>query len=679
MGEAFRPESDAFAAMRRLVRAGDWRAGLASFDEARRAGASPDARSRLLCAIARLRLAGDDPVGKGRAKEVDDAAFDAREGGIDAALVLEADGRLDVRRLAIAPLIRKGELSRAASLLRVLVQACPNLTDDRQTLASVLGRLKRWGEAVACADEAAAIAPTDPVLQGARIQLRLLADREAEAAALACDTADLVTAELPNAHLWLMALLRGGQVEAAAEMAAGFDAAGFANESVAAVAVQSLVAHRRIGAAIDAGEAALAAGLDGAALRLQLGLAHLERGYVNDRAARALTHFTEGLRLSPENLRLNAAQGETLLRKGRYVDALAPLSKACELSPGLAQARSLYARALRHAGRYAEAADQTLKLVEAAPDSPRWQRSAAAALAQAGHPDEAGRLFDRHLRTRTEGLPGTFAQAMQDLGNRLDDMSVLPAIPTARLDWAWSLRRGQDDVDREQWERAACWGHLADQLILDWLECRQGREDEAMAILDGLDELEEFFQPFAESGRGTVIATAHVGPMYAGLMVLELLGVPSRWVSSTPGIPGVSYASALISTADQSDARVGRTMLRALADRYAVCLAIDGAPNPAAPRILFEGQEITYSSFAARAAHRLGSPSIFYAPRWENGRIVHTAEALPESQPGEDVEAFALRWQEAYLRLLREHLAGPPENLRLGGGIWRHVRAPERV
>lgn len=680
MAEVGRPAGDAFADVRRLVRAGEWQAGLAGFDEARRAGAQPDASARLLCAIARLRLACDDPAAEARqAGKEGDAAGGVLDDGIDVALVQEADGRLDVRRQAVAPLIRKGELSRAAALLRVLVQVRQDLNDDRRTLASVLGRLKRWDEAVACADEAAAIAPGDPALQGARIQLRLLANREAEAAALARDTAGLVAADLPNAHLWLMALLRAGQTEAAAEMAAGFDATRFANENVAAVTVQSLLAHRRIGAAIEAGEAALVAGREGAMLRMQLGLAHLERGYVPDKAARALRHFTEGLRLAPENLRLNAAQGETLLRTGRYADALGPLSKACELAPGLAQVRSLHARALRYAGRYAEAADQALKLVETSPDALRWQRSAAAALAQAGRAEEAGRLFDRHLRARADRLPGSFAQALHDLDGRLDDASTLSATPPARLDWAWSLRRGQEDVDRGQWERAARWGHLADRLILEWLECRPGREEEAMEILAGLDELEAFLRPLREEGRGMVVATAHVGPMYAGLMVLELLGVPSRWISSTPSIGGTSYASALISTADKSDAQVGRAMLRALNDGYAVCLAVDGAPNPAAPRIVFEGQEITYSSFAARAAHRLGLPSLFYAPRWADGRIIHAVEVLPESQPGEDVEVYALRWQEAYLRLLRDHLAGPPENLRLSGGIWRHVRAPERV
>ncbi len=39
---------------------------------------------------------------------------------------------------------------------------------------------------------------------------------------------------------------------------------------------------------------------------------------------------------------------------------------------------------------------------------------------------------------------------------------------------------------------------------------------------------------------------------------------------------------------------------------------------------------------------------------------------------GEDADAYSQRWQKAYFERLREHLAGPPENLRLSGGIWRY-------
>jgi hypothetical protein len=94
----------------------------------------------------------------------------------------------------------------------------------------------------------------------------------------------------------------------------------------------------------------------------------------------------------------------------------------------------------------------------------------------------------------------------------------------------------------------------------------------------------------------------------------------------------------------------------------------------AAPKILFEGQEMTYSSFAARTAHRLGVPSAFCAPRWEGNRIGFIIERLPDALPEEDADSHAERWRDAFLASLRRYLGGEPENLRLSGGLWRHIR-----
>jgi lauroyl/myristoyl acyltransferase len=162
--------------------------------------------------------------------------------------------------------------------------------------------------------------------------------------------------------------------------------------------------------------------------------------------------------------------------------------------------------------------------------------------------------------------------------------------------------------------------------------------------------------------------------MYAGAMALELLGVRSRWLASTPSVARTAYAKSLISTSDQTGVEVAKQVLASVRQGYAVVIAVDGAVNVAAPRVPFEGQEITYSSFAARTAHRLEVPSLFCAPRWEGNRIGFVTERLPDPLPGEDADSHAERWREAYFDALRRFLGGPPENLRLGGGLWRHVR-----
>lgn len=589
------------------------------------------------------------------------------------ALTQAEQGWRDARRLLVSPLVRAGRLELAITALERLVDAYPARTDDRRLLASLLGRTEQWDRAIAQADAAAAISPDAGALQAARIQLRVQAGRIAQAADVARQTHALALADPGDAHGWMLAYSRNGDTSEAAGIAMALQAEDLPNARVATVAVRVLLDDDRVLAAILLGNAALDAGHDAPALRASLGLAHLRRATDDDRKRHALAHFEAGLNASPADVRLLTLYGETLLRAGRYKEAVVPLQQAMDLAPELEQTRALYARALRYTLQYGQAADQLLHLVEKSPDKPLWQRAAIGALSQAGRKQEAEALFERYVAQRGQGLPPTFQQALDQLAQKLDTAPI----PQARLDWAWSLR-GDATADRVQWERRARWGHLVDHLLFDWLECREDSVEEAMQVLGELDTGERFFAPLLAAGRGVVVATAHVGPMYAGLMALELLGIPSRWLATAPSIAQSSYAAALISTADQTEAQVAKACMRALGAGQVLCLAVDGAANPAAPRTDFEGQAVTYSAFAAHLAHRQGVPSVFYVPRWENGRVAYTLEMLPAVEPGENADAYAQRWQEAYFKHLRAHVAGPPENLRLSGGIWRHVQSADR-
>jgi tetratricopeptide (TPR) repeat protein len=628
--------------------------------ENRRPAAGTDARD----ATVRLR----EIIGQIRAS----ADPERNMAALEPALRQAKDGWRDVRRLLVSPFIREGRLEPAIAALGALIAVHPARSDDRRLLASLYGRMEQWDRAIAEADAAAGIEPGNAALHAVRIQLRVQAGRMPEAAEVARETLALAQSEPDGAYFWMMAFMRNGDVADAAGIASALDPEKLPNERVATTAVRALLGDGRNVAAIRLGEAALCAGHDCAALRSSLGLAYLRRGSEEDRKVHALTHFEAGLQAAPADVRLLTLYGETLLRAGRYKESVAPLERVIALAPELEQTRGLYARALRYTLQYGEAADQLMKLAERFPDKLLWQRAAIGALSQAGRKEEAEALFARYVTTRSARLPDTFQEAMVRMEEKLDTAPI----PQARMDWAWSMR-GDTSIDRATWERRARWGHMVDHLLFDWLECREERAEEAMQLLGELDTGERFFAPLLAAGRGVVVATAHVGPMYAGLMALELVGIPSRWLATAPRSAQSSYAEALISTADQTEAQVAKACMRALGSGYVLCLAIDGAANPAAPRTTFEGQEVTYSSFASHLAHRMGVPSVFYAPRWEDGRVAYTLEMLPSANPGEDAEAYARRWQQAYFERLREHLAGPPENLRLSGGIWRHVTAAD--
>ncbi len=402
-----------------------------------------------------------------------------------------------------------------------------------------------------------------------------------------------------------------------------------------------------------------------AAVHLEVGDALLALARRDD----AVQRFGRALQIEPDNVRGLARRGETLLIKNDYRAARIDLARALELAPQLNHLNVWLGRALKGAGEYDRAADLMVAACLNQPESVELRRAAASALSQAGRPEAAMRLYDHLLKSREAGLPDDFHRGLEALWDKVDDVEV----PKARFDWAWQFRDKERFTDREEWERRGKWGLLADRLIYDWLECRMEEAGQVLDKVSELDPLHEMVQPLVDQGRGVIFASAHIGAMFTGPLALELLGFENRWMASTPGLPSVSFNRQLISTSDQTEAQVARQAMRALAQGATLTIAVDGAMNVAAPRISFEGQEITYAGFASRLAYKQKAPSVFAVPQWRDGIIEHHLAKLPYPKEGETLDEFTARWREAYLDQLRIVLSAAPENLRLAGGIWRHI------
>lgn len=638
-----------------LIRAGEWTAGLQAVDAASASGEEPDGVVRLLVGIALVRSGG------------------WQAGSITPELIRNGD-QTDLRRLLVTPLIQKGALDEAAQVLGALIEAYPPGTRDRTQRGSLYARLRRWDEAIADVDAAALDDPEDAVARAARLQYRIQGGKIREAAELASSIEELPSDDR-TLNFMLLSLIRGGDRTQAAEFVDRIRRFGIEDPLLAGNMLQALVRADRLQDAIDLGEWFVSEAIDGPLVRSFLAQAWYRGGPPGDRFSRAIQHLQAGVAQAPEDLRMVSLLGELLLRTGKTAAAIPHLRKSVELQPDMGQIRALYARALKEDGQLAEAAEQFKALIEKAPDrGGRWQRYAAGALAQAGRREEAADLFDAWVAARNEKLPDNFGDGLDALWKQVDEVNI----PKARLDWAWSLRSPDSSLDRGEWERRAKWGYLADHYLLDWLECRDEQVEEAMhQFADELDEVEQFIAEAQARapGKGCIFASAHVGAMYFGPLALELLGVRSRWLASTPSVARTSYAQSLISTSDQTQAQVARGFMDALKENYTVVVVVDGAINLAAPRTGFEGQEITFSEFAARTAHRIGSSSAFVAPIWRDNRhLGFVLEHLPLPEEGESADDYAARWKQAYLGHLRNFLRGRPENLRLSGGIWRLVR-----
>jgi tetratricopeptide (TPR) repeat protein len=586
---------------------------------------------------------------------------------LDDEVMALANAGVDLRRYAVNPLVTAGKPELAVDVLDRILAANPDSIEDRRRRGSLQGRLRRWGPAIEDTRWVVEAEPDNPAAQRSVIQCLLQGGEVEEAGRRAAAIGRDATADHRLANIALLALTRSGRPDEAAALAMQMADSTSIDEASAASIVRTLVETGRHDDAIATGERLIEEGWEHEVLRSNLAQAYLT-SHREDRYERAIAHLREGLEIEPADVRMNMAIGEALLRTRQYEAALPHLKTACELQPKVAHQRALYARALKQVGNYEKAADEFRTLLDLQPSSPRWARYAAGALSQSGQRKEAAELFDRFVRERRSALPRNFERGLAALWDRIDEVKI----PKARLDWAWSLSR-QGINDRAEWERRAKWGHLADHYLLDWLECRSDRVHDAMMRLADLSDAEQVLAGIDRS-NGMILASAHVGPMYAGPLALELLGVRSRWLASTPSVARTAYAQSLISTSEQDDMQVGKAFMLSLRKGYSVVIAVDGAINLASPRVPFEGQEITYSSFAARTAYRLGVPSVFAQPRWEGDRIGFVLKRLPDALPDESADDHAERWRQAFFDALRDYLGDAPENLRLSGGIWRHIR-----
>jgi tetratricopeptide (TPR) repeat protein len=565
------------------------------------------------------------------------------------------------RHERVPALLAAGRQAEAIALLDRLLES---------PLAGPRDALERAKLLEQAGDARAIVAYVDLVQQAADVSAtvfgmaRLLQARENERAAALAHNWPCWPRDDRLITLAAQAFMRGGNPDAALDV---LDRCGRAD-----IAAQAEVHVRLLNRAGRYEEAAALAkragklGVDSQIVRVERAVA-LERV---EQRHEAVAAFAEVLDHEPDNVRALLRRGELNLMLGNVRLAQDDLAAALRHGPHLNKARVAYARSLKAAGEYGQAAELLVEALEQEPNNEGIRKLAVAGLNQAGLLDEAVALYDTLIQRRSQALPADFSAGIQALWQSFDTVHI----PIERLDWAWKLRDAEAWTDRAEWERRAKWGVLADKLFYDWLECRTDRLEETLPLMDDVGSTEHEVRPLLARGRGLIVASAHIGPMFAGPLALELLGYDNVWLASVPSLPTIGFFERLISTADQTEGQVVRRSVRALARGKVLTVAVDGAMSMAAPRITFEGQSITYSSFAARLSFKQRAPSIFAMPRWTEGRVGFHICPMPDPAGASDIDSFLVAWRRAYLGHVREALRDAPENLRLSGGLWRDVR-----
>ncbi|KAA3441924.1 hypothetical protein C7I87_33105 [Mesorhizobium sp. SARCC-RB16n] len=478
-------------------------------------------------------------------------------------------------------------------------------------------------------------------------------------------------AEFPRlAQVSLQAFLRGKRNDAATRLVDNVVAKGKASPEVAVLAIRHLLSSDRADDAYAfartllkvngnveprlAEAAARAALASHRPISEALGILEMAKDFAKD----------DGIFLR--------AYGELLLSAGRYAEAANVLAPIVSQRPNTTNTRLLLARALKHAHRLEEACTEMLAVMELDP-SVTNRRSAVALLLQVGRDAEAKELYDSIVSERQNNLGKTFSEGLATLHTRLDSVKL----PQKRLDWAWEIVTRKlgcpPSHNREDWDRRAKWGHLLDKLIQDWLECCIDKAGEIATYFNVSDANRNAVIEASDEGKGVLLVSAHIGPMFAGPIAIHSFGKPYRWLSSTPSISTASFTDSLISTADLNEVQVAQRVVDSLRSGCLVTLAADGAMSPNAPRITWEGRSITYSPFCAMLSYKTKVPTIFTSPIWVENQFRFVVKRLPAADTGEGLRQFSTRWQQAFFEEVKNVLSAGPENLRLNGGIWRNI------
>ncbi len=391
---------------------------------------------------------------------------------------------------------------------------------------------------------------------------------------------------------------------------------------------------------------------------------------------KALVLLERLLELTPADAAIHRLAGQLAARAGRTADAIGHLTRSTALDPTDPVAYGALADALRIRGDDAGAVTALEALTRLQPDSPLWWRRLASALRRCGLEAEAVTALERSLALRRLTLPEDLVSGLEALWTTADEHRIAES----RLDWAWSVQAKRSDPapwsDRAAWERAAKWGAIADDLLIDWAEIYPDRVAEIAAIAE-LRGVERLTDPL-RSGRGVLLAIAHIGPTMGGPVVLDHFGVPFGWVSSNARIGNTPLWQSLISTQDGAGAETIRAEHATLRAGRVLLVAMDS--DPARPATVpFEGQMIRINPIGSLLIHGTGAAALFLDSRWVDGRMVFEVLPMVEPAKGESLPTFQARWTEDYLDKLRRNLFSHPVNMKCRGGLWSSIRPPGTI
>lgn len=237
------------------------------------------------------------------------------------------------------------------------------------------------------------------------------------------------------------------------------------------------------------------------------------------------------------------------------------------------------------------------------------------------------------------------------------------------LDWG---RRQLDlsPAEEAEWFQRAWWGLWAGEMFRDQVHSPTHHAD-AMAIIDRpppgvLDRLRG-----SGSGRGRILAGAHVGPPHAALAWLLGQKLPLlAWTAATAAsFGGTAVGARLVDASnDPNSLSLAAFHLRRGGDFF---VAIDDAGQGRRIPVRFLAGVWPCSTAIPALARRVGVPTERFLALWRGNRIAIDSAPVASPAAGLDEQSWNRDWIEACWRPVHEVFRTSPENLRLLR-FWSH-------
>lgn len=577
-----------------------------------------------------------------------------------------------VRRRAVVPQLQSKNYSNAEAVLQRLLEIAPDHVANLGSLATIFLREERDTDALACLKKAYALNPDSAALRSRLLQTYVRMDDGPGACKFALKEKHRWPDDPRFAQSSALALLNAQRPQDALDAAETILSQTDNDALAIAAAARIYLEAKEPQKALTICRTALRETIESADIRFIMAQACHQRG---SDPSMAVYHLRACQSLDHDHAQSAAMLGELLMLSGDFGSAIIAFENAIRVEPKRIGNRVNLGRALHQLRRYDDAADVFSAALKLASDCESWTPLAVSTLIAAGRRDEAETVFAAYRKEKGKKLSKTLASGLAALADEIKDTDVVKE----DLDWAWNIARnvpgGHPASDRAVWQRSALWGHGADALISDWMDCRPEKHQQLLDLIDVDEKTRNRLHGSLSGGKGTIIATAHIGATLPVPYALHKLGVPYKWLAPVPQISPADTGGTLISTSELPDMDVAIEFFQALARGSAVCIAVDGTLDPSAPTITFEGREIPYSDFAARAAYRHRVASFFAMPVWRGRRIDLVLKQLPQPDSDEAIDAFKARWSDAFFAHLKNGFGLRPENLCMRGGLWRPVQS----